>query len=97
MPYVPTLPAANSMSIRIKELLSTKLGTVYKQMPDSATIKIAVVDKKPAFTAVSPKPNAATTDSAVPTYLGMRTLASVITSSANRVKNISMLGESGKP
>ena len=74
-----------------------RLGTVYRQMPDSAMMSMAGVESMPAFTAVSPSTNAPTTDRAMPTYFGIRTLASVSTSRRSTVRNISRLGESGSP
>ena len=53
------------------------------------------VEKMPARTAVSPRTSAPTTESAIPTYLGMRMLASFRTSSMRRTRSISREGERG--
>ncbi len=60
-------------------------------------IIIAGVDMTPALTAVSPSTSAPTTESASPTYFGIRIEASFKTSSTKSVKNISVLGESARP
>ena len=70
---------------------------MYKQIPDRAIIRIVGVDTMPARTAVSPKTSAPTIERAMPTYLGILTLASFRISKIKRVKNISKLGESGMP
>ena len=56
---------------------------------------MAGVERKPADTAVSPNTNAPTTDRDIPTYLGIRMLASFNTSNKNSTTNISKLGDKG--
>ena len=58
---------------------------------------IAGVETNPADTAASPSTSAPTMDSAMPTYFGIRMLASFNTSSVSRTRNISRLGERGSP
>ena len=64
-------------------------------MPESAIMSIVGVETSPARTAVSPKTSAPTTDSAMPTYLGMRMLASFKISKMSRTTSISSEGEKG--
>ena len=66
-------------------------------MPEKATMMMAGVETKPADTAASPKTSAPTIESAMPTYLGIRTLASFKTSKTRSTKNISRLGDNGSP
>ena len=95
MPNVPTLPAASSMVKRTMLVSSMRLGTAYSPMPLNAMMMIAGVETNPAFTAVSPSTSAPTTESAMPTYLGMRMLASLSTSKTSSTSSISSDGESG--
>ena len=97
MPKVPMLPAIIKKIQRSVAVVSTRSGTTYRHIAENATIIIAGVEIIPAFTAVSPKTKAPTMDMARPTYFGMRMEASFKTSSTKSVKNISMLGESGRP
>ena len=57
---------------------------------------IAGVDTKPALTAVSPNTSAPTTDSAMPTYFGIRMLASFRISRTINTRSISREGERGR-
>ena len=52
------LPAAMRKIQRSTLPVSTKSGTVYRQIPENATTMMAGVERKPAETAVSPKTNA---------------------------------------
>ena len=97
MPNGPVLPATIRNSQRRRLPVSTKSGTVYRQMPEKATMIIAGEETNPAETAVSPSTSAPTTESAMPTYFGMRMLASFKISSTSNTRNISKDGESGNP
>ena len=66
-------------------------------MPEKATTMMAGVETKPAETAVSPRTSAPTTDRDIPTYLGIRILASFKISKTSKTRNISRLGERGRP
>ena len=97
MPKGPRLPATKRYSQRRMLPASTKSGTVYRQMPEKATMMMAGVETKPAETAASPNTSAPTTDRDMPTYLGIRMLASFSTSrTSSREEHFQARGE-GKP
>ena len=95
IPNGPKQPAIMRNSQRRILPVSTKFGTAYRQIPEHATTINVGVDKKPALTAASPKTSAPTTDKDIPTYLGIRILASFSTSNTNRTAKVSILGEKG--
>ena len=66
-------------------------------MPESAMIMSVGAEMMPAVTAVSPSTRPPTMETTMPTYFGMRTLASLSISKISKVKNISLLGENGMP
>ena len=97
MPKGPRLPATKRYSQRRMLPASTKSGTVYRQMPEKATMIMAGVETKPAETAASPNTSAPTTDRDMPTYLGIRMLALSALPERAAGRNISRLGERGSP
>ena len=88
-PYIPELPAITKNTILSIEKVCSNSGTVYKHIPDKAIIIKVGAEIIPAVTAVSPKTNPPTMDTTMPTYLGIRTLASFNISNIISVKNIS--------
>ena len=69
-PKGPKLPAIiRNIHLNVV-LVSTRSGVVYRHIAENAIIIMAGVEIIPAFTAVSPKTSAPTTDSASPTYFG---------------------------
>ena len=72
-----------------KESGCSSSGTVYKQIPERAIIISVGGEIIPALTAVSPSTKPPTIDTTIPTYFGIRTLASFSISNIKKVKNIS--------
>ena len=96
-PYIPKVPATRRSKNLKTEKDCTNSGTVYKHIPENATIISVGADIIPAETAVSPSTKPPTIDTTIPTYLGILTLASFSISKIISVKNISVLGDSGIP